>query len=159
MPSLIPHQRTARVPAAHPDGVSAPGPVLVEARTLSAPDGGHGPLFSLVLALRRRAADHSGHVDELHFSDEGDRVRIVSRWRSPEDLRCFVDQAHADLLDHRAAGGAFPVVERTLWWSPAGAEVTAAEADRRADHLRSHGPGPHAFTLASPVPRPTARAS
>ncbi|GAB2490743.1 DUF3291 domain-containing protein [Nocardiopsis aegyptia] len=161
MPSLIPLQRTSArhaVPAAVPAPWSAPAPVpgavLAEARTLTAPDGDHCALFSLVLAMRRRAEDHSGHLGEVHFSEEGDRVRLVSRWRSAEELRAFVEQAHDDLLDYRAASGAFPRVERVLWWSPADQEVTAAEADRRTEHLRAHGPGPHAFTLAAPVPRP-----
>lgn len=165
MPSLIPHQRTSArhaVPAAVPAARSASAPgsetVLAEARTLTAAAGGRCALFTLVLAMRRRAEDHSGHLEEVHFSEEGDRIRIVSLWRSAEELRTFVEQAHDDLLDHRAASGAFPTVERTLWWSPAG-EVTAAEADRRTEHLRAHGPGPHAFTLASPVPRPTDRMS
>ncbi|RKS10219.1 uncharacterized protein DUF3291 [Nocardiopsis sp. Huas11] len=164
MPSLTPFQRTAAdharpttVSAARPVSATARGTVLAEARTLIAPGGDHCALFSLVLAMRRRAEDHAGLVDEVHFSDEGNRVRIVSRWRSAEDLRAFVDQAHDDLLDYRAASGAFPTVERTLWWTAADTEVTAAEADRRSEHLRAHGPGPNAFTLGSPVPPPADR--
>ncbi|WP_304453951.1 DUF3291 domain-containing protein [Nocardiopsis sp. YSL2] len=165
MPSLIPHQRTSARQAAEiavPATRSAPagpvaGAVLVEARTLTAPGGDRCALFALVLAMRRRAEDHSGHLEEVHFSDEGDRARTVSRWRSAEELRTFVEQAHDDLLDYRAGSGAFPTVERTLWWAPADTEVTAAEADRRAGHLRACGPGPYAFTLASPVPRPADR--
>ena len=164
MPSLIPYQRTSTrhaVPAAAPAPRSAPAPVsqaaLAEARTLTTPDGDHCALFALVLAMRRRAEDHSGHLGEVHFSDEGDSVRIVSLWRSADELRTFVERAHDDLLDYRAASGAFPTVERTLWWAPAGTEVTAAEADRRTEHLRAHGPGPHAFALAAPVPAPADR--
>ncbi|KOX24162.1 DUF3291 domain-containing protein [Nocardiopsis sp. NRRL B-16309] len=157
MPSLIPHQRTSvrhSVPTARSAPAPVSGAVLAEARTLTTPDGDHCALFSLVLAMRRRAEDHSGYLEEVHFSDEGNRVRIVSRWRSAEELRVFVEQAHDDLLDYRAASGGFPTVERTLWWSPADTEVTAAEADRRTEHLRAYGPGPYAFTLAAPVPRP-----
>ena len=79
---------------------------------------------------------------------------MVSRWRSPLDLRSFVERSHRELLGYRAEVGRFPEVERTLWWSAEGTEVTAAQAEERAEHLLAHGPGPRAFTLGSPVPAP-----
>lgn len=125
--------------------------VLVESRTIT---GDRRHLRSLVSALQERSANHLGHLGEVHFSDEGDRVHVVSLWRSPADLRSFVEETHRELLAFRAESGRFPTVERTLWWSAAGTEVTAAQAEERAEHLRVRGPGPRAFTLGSPVPAP-----
>jgi hypothetical protein len=125
--------------------------VLVEARTIT---GDREHLRPLVTALRAQAEDHSGHLGEVHFIDEGDRIHLVSRWRSTTDLRSFVERSHRDLLAFRAETGGFPTVERILWWSTAGTEVSAAEAEERAELLRTRGPGPRAFTLASPVPPP-----
>ncbi|WP_460755136.1 DUF3291 domain-containing protein [Nocardiopsis oceani] len=95
-----------------------------------------------------------GHLAEVRFSDEGDHVHVVSLWRSPTDLRSFVEEAHRELLAFRAGSGGFPTVERTLWWSTAGTGITPEEAEERAEHLRVRGPGPRAFTLGSPVPPP-----
>ena len=125
--------------------------VLVEARTIT---GDREHLQSLVAALRAQAEDHLGHLGEVHLIDEGDRIHLVSRWRTPVDLRSFVERSHRELLVYRERTGRFPTVERTLWWSTAGTGVSAAEAEERAELLRTRGPGPRAFTLASPVPAP-----
>lgn len=130
---------------------TAHGTTLVEARTIT---GDREHLRPLVAALRTQAEDHLGHLGEVHFIDEGDRIRLVGRWRSPADLRSFVERTHRELLVYRAHTGRFPAVERTLWWSTAGAGVSAAEAEERAELLRTRGPGPRAFTLASLVPAP-----
>ncbi len=127
------------------------GAVLVESRTLFG-DPRHLPV--LVAALRTLAEDHPGHLGEVHFSDEGTAVRVVNRWRSAADLRSFVERAHDDLLVHRVATGRFPEVERALWWSCSATVITPEQVEARTAHLRSHGPGPRAFTLGSPVPAP-----
>ncbi|MCY9782601.1 DUF3291 domain-containing protein [Nocardiopsis sp. EMB25] len=167
MQSLIPQQldRSAHathhpLPAQRPTAGPTPalpvrGPVLVEALTLATDTGDHRALDTLAEAIRERARSAPGHVGEVHFHDEGNRRRTVALWRSPTDLRDLVHAAHPDILAFRAATGAFPTVERTLWWAAEGtAEVTVDEAERRAAHLREHGPGGYAFTLRSPVPRP-----
>lgn len=132
-------------------GLRGGWPVLVESRTLR---GDRRHLAALAAALRERARRGVGALEEVHFSDEGDLLHTVVLWRSPTDLRGFVEASHRDLLAHRARAGAFPSVDRVLWWADAGVPVTAEEAADRADHLREHGPGPRAFTLASPVPPP-----
>lgn len=129
----------------------APGAVLVESRTVT---GDPRHLSALASALRARAEVHRGHLDEVHFSDDGASVRTVSRWCSPTDLRSFVERAHGDLLAYRAEAGRFPEVERTLWWSRSATAVTPEEAEARSARLRARGPGPGAFTLGSPVPAP-----
>ncbi|MEU3308014.1 DUF3291 domain-containing protein [Nocardiopsis sp. NPDC055551] len=129
--------------------VPRPQTTLVEHHVIQ---GDHTHLATLARALRNRVKDHSGHLGEVHFHHEMDRVHLVRLWRGPIELRTFVEEAHPDLLAYREDSGAFPTVERTLWWSDAGANVTLAEAIERSSHLRGHGPGPRAFSLASPVP-------
>jgi hypothetical protein len=41
-----------------------------------------------------------------------------------------------------------------LWWIPAGHIPTVAEAEERLEHLRRHGPTPHAFTFRHLFPAP-----
>ncbi|MBR8740685.1 DUF3291 domain-containing protein [Nocardiopsis sp. MG754419] len=124
-------------------------PALAEALVIR---GDRARLTALARALRSRAEDHSGHLGEVHFHHEGDRLHLVHLWRGPTALRAFVEEAHADLLAYRRSTGDFPTVERALWWSTVGGEVTEHEATTRLAFLREHGPGPRAFTLASPVP-------
>lgn len=129
----------------------AAAPVLVEYRVIT---GEPAYLEALGRAFRKRVEDHIGHVGEVQFHDEGDRIHLVHLWHGPIELRTFIEQAHVDLLAYRRDAGAFPTVERTLWWSTVGTEVTLAEAADRAAHLREYGPRPRAFTLTSPVPTP-----
>ncbi len=144
--------RAARLRSSHPEPSRRPHwTVLVEARTVT---GDRHQLQDLVHALREQARSHLGHLGEVHFSDEGDRIRVVNLWRSPADLRSYVEDTHDEVLAYRTETGGFPGVERTLWWSTAGTEITLAEAEARAEHQRTRGPGPRAFTLASPVPAP-----
>lgn len=140
------HATAPRHPRPH---VPSPHTTLVEHHVIQ---GDHAHLATLAHALRNRAKDHSGHLGEVQFHHEMDRVHLVRLWRGPTELRAFVEEAHPDLLAYRRDSGSFPTVERTLWWSDAGANVTLLEAVERSSHLRAHGPGPRAFTLASPVP-------
>ncbi len=118
---------------------------LAESRVLR---GDH--LGPLVEALRVQARSTEGHITEVDSSGTENEVRIVSLWRDPVALRAFVERTHRLLVEHRGRHGAFPVVERTLWWSAGG--PGPEEVRGREEHLRAHGPGPRAFTLASPVP-------
>ncbi|OLT28416.1 hypothetical protein BJF83_15285 [Nocardiopsis sp. CNR-923] len=127
----------------------------MESLLLGVPSGGDRGLDTLVAALRDRAQGSPGYLGEVHVDRPDGHRGVVALWRSPTDLRSFVHAAHPDLLSFRATAGVFPTVERTLWWSAEGAAgVTADDAERRAAHLRKHGPGRRAFTLRSPVPAP-----
>ncbi|MDT0327511.1 DUF3291 domain-containing protein [Nocardiopsis lambiniae] len=119
--------------------------VLVESRLLRG-DG----LALLVKAMRTLAESTEGHLSEVDFSISENEVHIVSLWRDAVALRAFVEEAHSLLIAHRERHGAFPTVERTLWWSEG--TPTPDETRGREEHLRAHGPGSRAFTLASPVP-------
>lgn len=152
--SVRPTARTHAAPARGDEWAqrtTAPGPVLVESRTIT---GDRRALAALAQALRKRSEDHVGHLQEVHFQAQGGRIRFLTLWRSPTDLRDFVTDSHPDVLAFRTATDTFPGVERTLWWSTPGTPVSLAEADERAGHLHEHGPGPTAFTLRSPVPPP-----
>jgi len=91
----------------------------------------------------------------------GDERLIVnmSVWESVEALRAFVyGDAHAAVLRRRREWFArLAEPETALWWEPAGATPTVADAEERLGHLRAHGPSPHAFTLRDPRPPPAAR--
>lgn len=156
-PHSTPDHSTKRPRSARPGRFGAMAnarsatPVLVEYRVIT---GEPAHLKALVRALREQVEDHTGHRGEVHFLDEGDRIRLVHLWQGPLDLRIFVERTHVDLLAYHRAAGAFPTVERTLWWSTPGTEITLEEAAERAAHLSAHGPGSRAFTLASPVPTP-----
>ena len=41
-----------------------------------------------------------------------------------------------------------------LWWIPARHVPTVEEGEERLDHLRAHGPTPHAFTFKQRFPSP-----
>jgi heme-degrading monooxygenase HmoA len=81
---------------------------------------------------------------------EDDRILInFSVWESEESLGDYVYRsAHATFLRRRREW-----FERTtdiivaLWWVPFGDWPTVDDAIARLDHLRAHGPTPHAFTF------------
>jgi Domain of unknown function (DUF3291) len=80
----------------------------------------------------------------------------LSVWESLESLRQLVYSGpHLETL--RARKQWFeppdgPIL--VLWWIPAGQIPTVAEAQGRLQHLREHGPTPHAFTFKTPFPAP-----
>jgi hypothetical protein len=80
-----------------------------------------------------------------------DRLIInMSVWESLEALRAFVysSDGHKRVLRRRREwfehmAEAFLV----LWWVPVGHIPSLDEAEERLDHLRAHGPTPHAFNF------------
>jgi hypothetical protein len=73
----------------------------------------------------------------------------LSVWESVESLRAFVyDGDHIAVMRRRREW-----FERlaelfvVLWWIPEGRPPTIHEAIARLEHLRAHGPSPHAFTF------------
>jgi hypothetical protein len=81
----------------------------------------------------------------------GDPMLVnVSVWEGVEQLAAF-----AYRTDHRHfVRRGHEWFERpteawlALWWIPAGQFPTLDEAFERLNHLRAHGPSPHAFTFA-----------
>jgi hypothetical protein len=87
-----------------------------------------------------------------------DRMIIVnlSVWESIEALRAFTYAgAHRAVLKQRH-GWFSPMRDAAMamWWVPAGHVPSVAEARERLDHLRAHGPTPHAFPFGAPFPAP-----
>jgi heme-degrading monooxygenase HmoA len=87
-----------------------------------------------------------------------DRTLLItlSVWESVESLADFVyrDQ-HAEMLRQRDEW--FTHIEGfyiVLWWIPAGHAVEVEEGVERLEHLRRHGPSPHAFTFQRRFPAP-----
>jgi hypothetical protein len=78
-----------------------------------------------------------------------DRVIVnISVWESIEALWRFVyDGHHLEAMRRRREWFDRIEMHMALWWLPAGELPTVAEAERRLDHLRDHGPTPFAFTF------------
>lgn len=107
-----------------------------------------------------RLQDDSGNATGLRPFDDQMVIVNMSVWRSPEALFDFVYRsAHNEVMRRRKAWFEKPTrTHMALWWLPAGEIPSVAEGKARLEHLREHGPGPHAFTLKQPFPRPAAAA-
>jgi hypothetical protein len=140
----------------------------VNVATLRAPlDGPELAGFVAQLAPINALADASpGFVWRLQTEDgdatairpfDDDRIMVnLSVWESFEALRTFVYATrHLEVMRHRRAWFqrmADPYL--ALWWIPAGAIPTVAEARQRLEILERRGPGPDAFTFRAPFPAP-----
>jgi len=84
----------------------------------------------------------------------------MSVWDSLEALQQFVYKSqHLHTL--RARDKWFEPIEGpilALWWIPTGHTPTVQEAVERLEHLKRHGPAPHAFTFRTPFPPPDGQA-
>jgi hypothetical protein len=96
-----------------------------------------------------RLQDDSGDATSIRpFDDE--RVMInMSVWESVEALWAFVyDSRHLDVMRRRREWFTrMAEAYMCLWWVPAGELPSTEDARQRIDHLREHGPTPHAFTF------------
>ncbi len=102
--------------------------------------------------------------DATSFRPFGDDMLVnMSVWESVRDLWAYAyESAHAKVLARRKEWFEMPAAAHmALWWVPAGAVPTVAEGKARIEHLRRHGPGPHAFTFKArfPAPEPHAAAA
>jgi hypothetical protein len=92
------------------------------------------------------------------YADDQLMAINMSVWESLESLQQFVyKSAHVGTL--RARKEWFEPIEGpglALWWIPVGHIPTVAEARERLQHLKEHGPTPHAFTFRTPFPAPDA---
>lgn len=110
-------------------------------------------------------------TDDEHPGATGIRAYVdpwlivnLSVWESRETLWDFVyGGGHLDVMRRRREW--FTVLGEShlaLWWIPAGEIPAIDDAVARLDHLRAHGPTPHAFTFKQPFDAPgapTARTS
>ena len=140
----------------------------VNIATLRAPlDGPELAGFVAQLEPINALADRSpGFIWRLQTEDgdatairpyEDDRVMVnLSVWASFEALRTFVYATrHLEVMRHRRqwfSRMADPYL--ALWWVPAGAIPTVAEAKERLELLARQGPTAGAFTFRVPFPEP-----
>jgi hypothetical protein len=80
---------------------------------------------------------------------EDDRMMInMSVWESIDVLSDFVYRSgHVDVMRRRREWFERTEMHMALWWVPVGHIPSIDEALERIDHLREHGPTPHAFTF------------
>ena len=94
----------------------------------------------------------AGNATDLRLSDERMMVNL-SVWRSVEELAAYVYRSdHTAYMRRRRGWFEHVDLYMALWWVPAGHEPTVAQAEERLEHLRAHGPTPHAFTFRVPFP-------
>jgi hypothetical protein len=115
--------------------------------------------FAALLAPVNAIADRApGFVWRLQTEDGDatairgfgdDRVIVnMSVWESIEALWAFVyDGGHLGVMRRRREWFERIEMHMALWWLPAGELPGVAEAERRLDHLRRHGPTAFAFTF------------
>lgn len=102
-----------------------------------------------------RLQDESGDATALRPFGP-DVIVNLTVWQSVDALRGFVYRtAHLEPMRRRREWFVpFDGPYLALWWIPAGALPTIAEAAGRLDLLRRNGPSPEAFTLREPHPAP-----
>ena len=103
-----------------------------------------------------RLQDESGDATAIRPFDDERLMINMSVWESVEALWSFVyDGRHLEVMRRRREWFTrLAESHMALWWMPAGEIPTTADAERRIDHLRAHGPTPHAFTFKRHFPAP-----
>ncbi len=96
----------------------------------------------------RFQTDEGNATAERPFDDDTILVNL-SVWASSEALADYVYRSdHTAFMRRRAEWfERMRDVSVVLWWVPEGHRPTVAESIERLDHLREHGPTPHAFTF------------
>lgn len=115
-----------------------------------------------------RLADTSPGFVWRHQTDEGNSTSVRVRgdalvlinfsvWESVESLFEYTYRSdHVEMYRRRREWFEHPDGRPylVLWWVPAGQEPSVEEAEERLDHLRAHGPTPHAFSFKQRFPPP-----
>lgn len=80
----------------------------------------------------------------------------MSVWESLDALQQYVYRSGhvAPLRDRKQWFEPIEGPILALWWIPEGHVPTVVEAVERLEHLKEHGPSPHAFTFRKPFPAP-----
>lgn len=97
-----------------------------------------------------RLQTEEGNATAIHVFEGDDLLLInMSVWESIDALSEFVYRSdHVDVMRRRREW--FEKMDElffVLWWIPAGTLPEPDEAKARLEHLRTHGPTPHAFTF------------
>jgi hypothetical protein len=85
-----------------------------------------------------------------------DRIIVnMSVWESLDALTAYVYRSdHVAVMKQRRRWFEPMQMYMALWWVPAGELPSVRDAEERLEHLRAHGPSPHAFTFRTPFPPP-----
>ncbi len=104
-----------------------------------------------------RLKDDAGNATALRPFGP-DMIVNMSVWQTAEALFDYVYRSgHKAYLARRKEWFSIPAeMHLVLWWIPAGAIPTIAEAKRRLDLLRLNGPSPEACTFKRRFPAPDA---
>jgi hypothetical protein len=96
-----------------------------------------------------RLQTDEGNATSIHAFEDDLMLVNMSVWESVEALADYVySEPHLAIMRRRREWTVrLPEQHICLWWIPAGAVPTVAEAFARLDHLRANGPTPHAFTF------------
>lgn len=104
-----------------------------------------------VWRLQDDASDLPGATG-IQAYDDPQMIVNLSVWASREALWDFVYSGdHLAIMRRRREWfGALGDSHLVLWWVDRGEPPTVEESLARLDHLRAHGPTPHAFTFKDP---------
>jgi Domain of unknown function (DUF3291) len=96
-----------------------------------------------------RLQDESGNATSITPYPDPMVITNMAVWESIDALADFTYRSeHREFLRRRREFFEAPTeVFLVLWWVPDGHVPTMEEAMARLDHLRAHGPTPHAFTF------------
>jgi Domain of unknown function (DUF3291) len=97
-----------------------------------------------------RLQDDSGDATSIRVFDDELIIVNLSVWDSIEALWDFVySDRHLEVMRRRREWFVRMTAETylALWWVAAGERPTEWDAKARVEHVREHGPTPHAFTF------------
>ncbi len=109
----------------------------------------------------RLTGDGDNNATDIRpFEDDPMMAINLSVWTDLAALGAYVYRSdHVQIMRRRREFFEVPAEAfMALWWIPAGAVPTLAEAIERLESFRRHGPTPYAFSFRQPFP-PTATAS
>lgn len=103
-----------------------------------------------------RLQTEDGDATAIRAFDDYRLIVNMSVWTSVEALAEFVYRSdHVAVLRRRREWfGRMAQAHQAMWWLPAGALPTVADAERKLAHLRTHGSTPEAFTFREPFSAP-----
>jgi hypothetical protein len=101
-------------------------------------------------------ADEGTGATDLRWPDAPDDERFITNltvWTDVDALRAFAHRGEHAAFFRRRREWFEPMADHlVLWWVPAGHRPSLTEASERLRILRTHGPGPEAFTLRAAFP-------
>jgi hypothetical protein len=103
-----------------------------------------------------RLQTEEGNATSIPVFGDDRLIVNMSVWESIDLLVDFVYRSgdHLAVMRRRREWFERIRVFMALWWVPAAHRPTVAEAEKRLEHLRAHGPTPFAFTFRERFPAP-----